>query len=120
MARNSAKKRRTGARRRSLALRWVAVASLCLICGLYYRPVRTYLETRADLREQSAEVRALRAERNRLEARLTSTDDALTLLRGARKLGLVKPGERLVIVQNIDAWRRKISRAHTARDDRDG
>ena len=106
MAKGVAKKRRTGAQRRLRALRWAGVASLALIGVLYYQPVRTYLDTRAELDARATEVRALERERDRLEKRLASTADAQTLLREARRLGWVNPGERLVIVKNIDAWRR--------------
>jgi hypothetical protein len=36
--------------------------------------------------------------------RLSTSDGALA--REARRLGLVRPGERLFIVQGIDAWKR--------------
>lgn len=117
MANGGPTRRRTGAQKRQRALRWVAFASLALICVLYYQPLRTYLDTRAELEERSADVHALERERDRLEKRLASTADAATLLRDARRLGWVKPGEQLVIVRNIDAWRRQ-SLAHTARSDR--
>lgn len=114
MAKGVVKKRRTGAQKRVRALRWAAVASLALIGVLYVQPVRTYLETRAELETRAAEVRALQRERDRLEKRLASTADADTLLRDARRLGWVKPGERLVIVKNIDAWRRTLARDERA------
>ena len=106
MAKGGPKKRRTGAQQRSRALRWAALASFVLIGALYYSPVRTYLETRSELQARAAEVRELTRERDRLEQRLASSADAETLLRDARKLGWVKPGERLVIVKNVSAWRR--------------
>jgi hypothetical protein len=116
MANGGRQKKRTGAQKRKRALRWVAFASLALIGVLYYQPLRTYLDTRAELEERSADVQALERERDRLEQRLAATADTATLLRDARKLGWVKPGEQLVIVRNIDAWRRQ-SLAHTARSD---
>ena len=85
------------------------MGALALIGVLYYRPVQTYLETRGELEQRAAEVRALQRERDRLERRLASTADAETLLRDARRLGLVQPGERLVIVKGIAAWQRERS-----------
>ena len=41
-----------------------------------------------------------------LERRLAEADTPEALAREARRLGYVKPGERLFIVKGIDAWRR--------------
>jgi cell division protein FtsB len=103
------KPRRTS--RSSIALRWIASAALALIGVLYYQPVRTYIETRDELTQREAAVRALERERDELERRLAASATAETLTREARRLGFVRPGERLFIVKGIDAWRR----AHTAR-----
>lgn len=84
----------------------VAVAALCLVGFLYYRPVRAYLETGRAVAERRAEVRALEAERRALQRRLALEESGATLLRAARRLGLVRPGERLFIVKGIQAWRR--------------
>lgn len=102
--------KRAPARRRrpplsSIVLRWLGVAALVLIAFLYYRPLRTYLETREALARRSAEVRALEAERRVLQRRLAESTSEATLAREARRLGLVKPGERLFIVKGIRAWR---------------
>jgi cell division protein FtsB len=98
-------------RRSSVVLRWTAVGALALIGVLYYQPLRTYMETRNELVQREGAVRALERERDALEARLAATGTAEMLTREARRLGLVRPGERLFIVKGIDAWRR----AHTAR-----
>ena len=39
-----------------------------------------------------------------------SIERGATLVRGARRLGLVKPGEHLFIVQGIQEWRRAHAR----------
>ena len=101
--------------RSTIVLRWLAVAALALIGFLYYQPVRTYLDTRSQLARRSADVRELRAERERLEARLEQSTTGAALTREARRLGFVRPGERMFIVKGIKGWRR----AHTApRDER--
>ena len=84
------------------------VGVLVLVGVLYYRPLSNYMETKRTLDERRAEVQALREERQRLEARLlrSSTVDALS--REARRLGLVREGERLFIVKGIPQWRRTI------------
>jgi cell division protein FtsB len=52
-------------------------------------------------------VRSLRAERERLDRGLTNAQSTETLAREARRLGYVKPGERLFIVKGIPAWQRR-------------
>jgi cell division protein FtsB len=94
-------------RRRIPVLRWAAVATLAVVALLYYRPVRSYLETRSSVMERQAEVRELRAKRDRLAHRLEDAETPEALARRARKLGLVKPGEQLFIVKGIEEWRRR-------------
>jgi len=72
---------------------------------LYYRPLASYVETRAQLQTRKAEVVALRAEKSRLERRLARTTSLVVLAREARRIGYVKPGERLFIVKGLPAWR---------------
>jgi len=76
------------------------------IAFLYSQPLRSYLSTRDALAERSAEVRSLRAQKLRLQRRLEDGDTPASLMREARRLGYVKPGERLFIVKGINAWRR--------------
>lgn len=94
-------------RRTTPVLRWAAVATLAVVALLYYRPLRSYVETRSSLQDRQAEVRELRAKRNELARRLEEADTSEALARRARKLGLVKPGEQLFIVKGIDEWRRQ-------------
>lgn len=94
-------------RRRIPVLRWAAVATLAVVALLYYRPVRSYLETRSSVEQRQAEVRELREKRDRLARRLEEAETPEALARRARKLGLVKPGEQLFIVKGIEEWRRR-------------
>lgn len=71
---------------------------------LYYRPLATLAETRSDLSAREAEVERLRAEKNRLELRLERATSLTALAREARRVGLVRPGERLFIVKGVPAW----------------
>jgi cell division protein FtsB len=96
--------------RSSVLLRWLAVAVVFLVAFLYYRPLHTYLDKRGALARQQAQVRALRAEHERLRRRVAVSGSTGALLLEARRLGLVKPGERLFIVKGIEAWRRSIRR----------
>jgi cell division protein FtsB len=88
-------------------VRWAAVATLAVVALLYYRPLKSYVETRSSLQERQAEVQDLRAKRDELARRLEEADTPEALARRARKLGLVKPGEQLFIVKGIEEWRRR-------------
>ena len=87
-----------------LVRRWLGVGALCLVGLLYYRPLHTYVDTRHTLVERSGQVQNLRAEKRQLERKLADTTSDSALVREARRLGLVKPGERLFIVKGIEAW----------------
>ena len=83
---------------------------MVVLALLYYRPVSSYLDTRDALSQRRAEVQALEDRKRTLEQRLRETESGVTLARGARRLGLVKPGERLFIVRGIPEWRRARAR----------
>jgi cell division protein FtsB len=87
-------------------MRWVGLGVAVLLALLYYRPVHAYLSTHRTLEARTAEVRVLTARKAQLEERLAEIRSGATLVRGARRLGLVKPGEHLFIVRGIPAWRR--------------
>ena len=86
-------------------MRWLAVATVLVVGLLYYRPLKSYMETRSSLEQRAGEVRKLRAERDDLARRVAESDTAEALAHRARRIGLVKPGERLFIVKGIDEWR---------------
>jgi cell division protein FtsB len=88
-------------------LRWLAVGVVVFIAFLYSQPLRSYLSTKDTLSQRTAEVQHLRAQKLRLERRLAEMDTPQAVTREARRLGYVKPGERLFIVKGIGAWRRK-------------
>jgi hypothetical protein len=98
--------RRRRASRSSILLRRLAVAALVLIAFLYARPLRTYLHTRDTLAGRREQVRGLEVQKHELERRLTASSRTASLVLEARRLALVKPGERLFIVKGIAAWRR--------------
>jgi cell division protein FtsB len=85
-------------------MRWVAVAAIVLVGLLYARPLRSYVDTKHDLARRAAEVRALKADRRALQHRLAEESTGEALTRQARRLGLVRPGEKLFIVKGISAW----------------
>jgi cell division protein FtsB len=85
--------------------RWLAVAVVGLVAFLYYRPLTSYFQARHDLARAESELRTLEAQQARLEQRLAAQTSTDTLVREARRLGYVKPGERLFIVKGIPEWR---------------
>jgi cell division protein FtsB len=86
--------------------RLLALGGLILVAFLYWKPTHTYLQTKNTLDARRAEVQSLRAEQTRLQKRLAEVGTTDQLVREARRLGLVKPGERLFIVKGIAAWRK--------------
>jgi cell division protein FtsB len=72
---------------------------------LYYRPLSSYLDTRDRLAAERGEVVSLRARKSRLEQRLAVSTSEEATRRAARRLGYVRPGERLFIVKGIPEWR---------------
>ena len=82
----------------------VAVAGACLVAFLYYRPVKAYLSASHQLEQRKAEVNALAREKSQLERRLALSGTGQTLLQEARRLGYVRPGERLFVVRGVKEW----------------
>ena len=92
-------------------MRLFALGVAVLLALLYYRPVRGPTCTRAT-RSATARPRCTRSRRasTSSETRLAQIEQGSSLVRGARRLGLVKPGEHLFIVQGISEWRRAHAR----------
>lgn len=102
MSRRSAARRSARRpRRRSLALRWLAVIGLAAIAAAYVHPVRAYLSARETVAERKTEIASLERRQETLEHRIESTRTSIFVEREARKLGLVRPGERLFIVTGV-------------------
>ena len=89
-----------------MLLRWCVLAAAGFVAFLYYQPLSSYLETRSALNARTAEVQLLRQERSRLQARLEHSATVEALSREARRMSLVRPGERLFIVKGVQEWRR--------------
>ena len=86
--------------------RLLAIGGVLLVAFLYWKPAHAYFRTKHELQSRQAEVHALRVEKARLEKRIAQAGTGPQLIREARHLGLVKPGERLFIVRGIPAWRK--------------
>lgn len=108
-------RRRSSRRSRSaVALRWVGALVVVAILFAYVQPFRSYRAARVDVKERRAEVSRLERETARLEDRLAWTETDDFVVREARRLQLVRPGERLFIVTGVNEWREK-QRADKAR-----
>jgi cell division protein FtsB len=97
--------------RAKIIRRWLAVGAILLVGLLYARPLGSYLSAKHNLATRAAEVRALAAEKQALRHRLAHASTPEALEREARRLGLVRPGERLFIVKGVSSWVRSAKRA---------
>jgi hypothetical protein len=87
--------------------RLLALGGIVVVGVLYWKPLHSYLHTRDVLSRRDGEVARLERQNHRLQVRIAAVDSGQVLVREARRLGLVKPGERLFIVRGISAWRRE-------------
>jgi cell division protein FtsB len=87
--------------------RLLALGGILLLGFLYWKPIKSYRHTKHELAARRAQISVLRAEQAKLEQRIAAAGTPTELSREARRLGLVKPGERLFIVRGIAAWRHK-------------
>jgi len=86
--------------------RLLALGGLVVIALLYWKPLHAYERTRAAVSRRQVEVVQLRLQQQQLQHRLATVGSGQELIREARRLGLVKPGEQLFIVRGIAAWRK--------------
>ena len=68
---------------------------------LYAGPARSYWSTWREAKQRSAEVAVLKRENARLRARRAQLKDPRFLENEARRLGMVKPGERAYVVEGL-------------------
>ena len=104
-------RKRPGLPRTAVVLRWCIVGVALFVAFLYYQPLSSYLQTRSALNERTAEVEQLRDQRARLQKRLADSETVTALAREARRMRLVRPGERIFIVKGVAEWRRAQARA---------
>ncbi len=84
----------------------MAVAAVVLVAYLYYRPLSSWTHTRGALAKRTSQVQVLEAQKATLEREVEQATSLPQLARSARRIGLVRPGERLFIVKGIPEWRR--------------
>jgi cell division protein FtsB len=98
--------RRRRPARSTLVLRWLGVALLAAIVFSYVHPLRSYQAARGRVEERRAELAALERQNAQLEHRLALSGEDSFVEREARRVGLVRPGERLYIVKGVENWKR--------------
>jgi cell division protein FtsB len=96
--------------RRALLRRWLALAVVATVGYLYWHPSTTYLERRGEVARASASVEELEVRKRQLERQLALQRGDAVLVREARRLGYVRPGEHLYIVKGLPEWRRAAAR----------
>ena len=93
------------ARRPAPTIHWHRVGRMALlvvlgvILLLYIRPVVHWVQQRGTAAHTRADLRQLQAEHDRLQLRLRSLSGPTAIDRGARSMGMIKPGERAYVIE---------------------
>jgi cell division protein FtsB len=88
-------------------VRWDRVGRVALllvllgVLGLYVKPTVTWVGTWKESKAKQADVRALEEKNRELKARRTQLSSPGTVEREARRLGMVRPGERPYVVEGL-------------------
>jgi cell division protein FtsB len=97
--------RRPRARPRSSGVRWDKISRLALlgtlgvILLLYLSPAKHWFEQSATARDQKQQLRDLSQENKRLKSRVQTLKDPAALEAEARRLGMVREGERSYVIR---------------------
>jgi cell division protein FtsB len=92
-------------------IRWDRLSRIAMLAvlvglvGLYVGPARSYWTTRHEASQRRAAVEDLKRENAKLRARRVALKDPHALEREARRLGMVRPGERAYVVQGLPKGR---------------
>ena len=98
-------------RRPAAKIRWDRMGRIGLllvlvgVIALYVNPLRNYVSTWKEKDVRAAEVTQLERENAALSARQKELRDPVALEREARRLGMVKPGERAYVVEGLPSGR---------------
>lgn len=93
--------------KRSAGIRWDRVGRVALlivfalIVFLYVGPARTYVSTWREANARRGEVQQLQRENASLRRRRVALRNPATLEREARRLGMVRPGERPYVIEGL-------------------
>ena len=81
--------------------RWALLFVLALVLYLYIGPLRSWVATWQEAKQKRHEVATLRAENEKLRAHEQALRRDSALEREARRLGMVRAGERAYIVEGL-------------------
>ena len=81
--------------------RWALIGVFALVLYLYIGPALSWISTYREAGRQRAQVAELRVENQKLRERKAALTSPGALEREARRLGMVKKGERAYIVEGI-------------------
>jgi cell division protein FtsB len=81
--------------------RWALIAVLGLVLYLYVGPAATWVSTYREAARKRADVAELKAENRRLRERRRVLRDPTALEREARRLGMVKAGEKSFVIEGL-------------------
>ena len=81
--------------------RFALLAVLGVILLLYISPAKHWIQQSRTAGEQKAELERLTTEHKRLKARMNHMRNPAALEREARKLGMVREGERPFVIENL-------------------
>ena len=87
-----------------LRVRWERVGRIgllvvfAIVVGLYVEHTLSYVSTRAQADQQQAIVRSLTRQNAELTQEQKSLNDPATIIRQARALGMVRPGEQPYVI----------------------
>ena len=81
--------------------RYALLAVLCAILLAYIAPISHWMRQSETAKHEEAQLQELQEENTRLERRVTDLKRPVALEREARKLGMVKEGERAYVIENI-------------------
>ncbi len=79
--------------------RWALIAVFAFVLYLYVGPAVNWVATYRQASEKRAEVAVLQARNEKLKARRHQLRDTRELEQEARRLGMVKAGEKAYVVQ---------------------
>ena len=89
------------------AIRWDRVGRLMVlvaflfVAALYVHPLLSIWSTRGEAAQRRAEVAKMQSEHDRLARRVRALRSPGALEREARRLGMVRPGERAYVIENL-------------------
>jgi cell division protein FtsB len=103
----AARARRPSSRPTPLRIRWervgriVLLVVLAVVLGLYVQQGLAYLSVRSQADQQAAIVEQLARQNRQLAREAKALNQPATIVREARELGMIKPGERPYVVTGL-------------------